>query len=259
MVEEIDQGGGEVRQGERRRVVGSRELHPHSRACLVAAHSGRRIRAHLQQRDDRRRGVSLDAGRGRRSARRRHVVAHPVAPARRVEVRRDLRRRAEEHRPRGSHHRHRAQGPTRPRAADHADGVSLEGAGGGRLDGEHAAHLRDLHRGPRVRVAARAGRAGRRRAEEHGEGRAALRLPRPVALLHESRAQGRPLAHERAVQAARRRAGRAVPQGGEGAGHGAAQGTPFRRRHARVDLQRDADRGRAGAGGVDEGIREAQG
>ena len=82
--------------------------------------------------------------------------------ARRVEIRRDLRRRAEEHRPRGTHHRHRAQGPPRPRAADHADGVPLEGAGGGRLDGEHAADLRDLHRGPRVRVAARAGRAARR-------------------------------------------------------------------------------------------------
>ena len=46
-------------------------------------------------------------------------------------------------------------------------------------------------------------------------------------------------------------------KGAQGAGHGAAQGPSFGRRHARVDLQRDADRGRAGAGRVDEGIRSA--
>ena len=44
---------------------------------------------------------------------------------------------------------------------------------------------------------------------------------------------------------ARRVARRSVPQGRGGARHGAAQGPPRGRRHARVDLQRDADRGRA--------------
>ena len=45
----------------------------------VEAHAGRRVRAHLHQRDDRRRRVPLDAGHRRRAARRRHVVAPPVA------------------------------------------------------------------------------------------------------------------------------------------------------------------------------------
>jgi phosphoserine aminotransferase len=39
--------------------------------------------------------------------------------------------------------------------------------------------------------------------------------------------------------------------------HGAAEGPPLGGRHARVDLQRDADRGRAGAGGLHEGLRGA--
>ena len=49
---------------------------------------------------------------------------------RRVEVRRHLRRRAEEHRSGGPDARHRAQRPARSRAADHAVGVPLAGAGG---------------------------------------------------------------------------------------------------------------------------------
>ena len=115
---------------------------------------------------------------GDRAAGGRHVVAHPVAPDRRVEVRRDLRRRAEEHGPRRPDAGHRAQGSARSRAADHAVGIPLEGAGGERLDAEHAADLRDLHRGHGVRVAARAGRTGRDRAEEHREGEAAVRRAR---------------------------------------------------------------------------------
>ena len=51
------------------------------------------------QRDHRRRRVPLDARRRQRAAGGRHVEQHPVAPGRRVEVRPDLRRRAEEHRP----------------------------------------------------------------------------------------------------------------------------------------------------------------
>jgi hypothetical protein len=45
-----------------------------------------------------------------------------------------------------------------------------------RLDGQHAADVVDLHRGARVRVAARAGRRGRDREEEHRQGGAPLRL-----------------------------------------------------------------------------------
>jgi hypothetical protein len=48
-----------------------------------------------------------------RAAGGRHVLEHPVAPDRRVEVRPDLRRRAEEHRPGRPDHRHRARRPAR--------------------------------------------------------------------------------------------------------------------------------------------------
>ena len=51
-----------------------------------------------------------------------------------------------------------------------------------------------------------------------------------------------------------RRAGRGVPEGRRGARAGAAEGPPLGRRHARLDLQRDADRGRAGAGRLTCGI-----
>ena len=81
---------------------------------------------------------------------------------RRGEVRRDLRRRAEEHGPGGPDAGDRPRRPARPRAADHAVGVPLEGAGRGRLDAQHAADLCDLHRRAGVRMAARAGRRSRR-------------------------------------------------------------------------------------------------
>ena len=54
-----------------------------------------------------------DARHRRRAAGGRRVVALPVAPAGRVEVRPDLRRRAEEHRPGGPDLRHRARRPDR--------------------------------------------------------------------------------------------------------------------------------------------------
>ena len=50
---------------------------------------------------------------------------------------------------------------------------------------------------------------------------------------------------------------RGVPQGRAGQGHDPAQGPSLGGRHARVDLQRHADRGREGAGRLHEGIRGA--
>ena len=44
-------------------------------------------------------------------------------------------------------------------------------------------------------------------------------------------------------------------KGAEERAHAAAEGPPFGRRHARLDLQRDADRGRDRAGDLHEGIR----
>ena len=101
VVEEVDQGGEEILHGQRRRHrrrTGSFTYVPAARAWKLDPDAG--LRARLHQRDDRRRRVPLDAGHRRRSAGRRHVVAHPVARDRRGEVRRDLRRRAEERRAR---------------------------------------------------------------------------------------------------------------------------------------------------------------
>ena len=91
-----------------------------------------------------------------------HILSRPIDVA---QFGADLRRRAEEHRPRGPHDRDRARRPDRPSAAGHADGVRLQAAGGERLDAQHAADVCDLHRRARVRVAERTGRA-------RGDGRA---------------------------------------------------------------------------------------
>ena len=134
MVEEVDQGSRQVLHGECRGQRQGGGLHPHSAARQLEAGRERRLRAHLQQRDHRRCRIPLDARCRRRAAGRRHVQQHPVAPGRRVEVRPDLRRRAEEHRPGRPHDRDRARRPDRPGAADHAVGLRLQAAGRERLD-----------------------------------------------------------------------------------------------------------------------------
>ena len=134
MVEEVDQGGAEVLQRQRRRVGQGQRLHAHSAARRLEARCQRRLCAHHRQRDHRRRRVPLHARRRWRAAGGRHVVQHPVAAARRVEVRPDLRRRAEESRPLGRHHRHRARRPDRQGVAGVPDGVRLQARGRQRLD-----------------------------------------------------------------------------------------------------------------------------
>jgi phosphoserine aminotransferase len=78
-------------------------------------------------------------------------------------------------------------------------------------------------------------------------------------LLPQSGCAGRPVAHERALHAQGCGAGRGIHQGRQGAWHGPAQGPPLGRRHARLDLQRHAGGGRAGAGRLHERIRGAEG
>ncbi len=93
----------------------------------------------------------------------------------RVEVRADLRRRAEEHRPGRPDHRHRARGPDRQRPAHHAVRLRLQAAGRQRLDVQHPAHVRDLHRRAGVQLDQGTGRPG-------GDGRA---QPAKAALLYD--------------------------------------------------------------------------
>ena len=80
-----------------------------------------------------------------------HILSRPLDVSR---FGADLRRRAEEHRPGRPDDRDRARRPARPRATGHAVDVRLRRRRRRRLDAQHAAHLRDLHRRAGVPVAA---------------------------------------------------------------------------------------------------------
>ena len=143
-----------------------------------------------------------------------NILSRPVDV---TPLRPDLRRRAEEHRPGRPDDRDRARRPDRPGAADHALGLRLQAAGRQRLDAQHAAHLRDLHRRAGVPLAQGARRPGGDGRAQPRQGGAALRLPRPDRLLPQPRGAGRPLADERALQAEGRGARRGLPEGRAGA------------------------------------------
>ena len=89
------------------------ELHLRAGPGRLEAEQGCGLRALHRQRDHRRRRVPLDARDRRRAAGLRHVLQHPVAADRCLQVRPDLRRRAEEHRPGRPDHRHRPRRPDR--------------------------------------------------------------------------------------------------------------------------------------------------
>ncbi len=104
------------------------------------------------ERDHPRRRVPVRARDPRHPARRGPVVHDPVAPDRRQPVRRDLCRRAEEHRPGRPRGRHRARRPARQGTPRHTHRVRLEGDGRRRLDAQHAGDLFVVRRRPRVPV-----------------------------------------------------------------------------------------------------------
>jgi hypothetical protein len=87
-----------------------------------------------------------------------HILSRPVQCR---EIRPDLRRRPEEHRPLRADPGRCPSRPARHGAADHPDGHGLCGDGRERLDAEHSADLRHLHRRPGFPVAEAAGRSGR--------------------------------------------------------------------------------------------------
>ena len=95
----------------------------------------------------------LRPGHARRPARRRHVLDHPVAADRCVEVRPDLRRRAEEHRSVRLDGGDRAREPHRARPRRDPGGVQLPAGGRRSLAAQHAADIRLVHGGPGVQVA----------------------------------------------------------------------------------------------------------
>ena len=206
VVEEVDQGGAEVRDGQRRRERQGERLHQHPAARQPGQLDPNAAYVHICT-NETIGGVEYhwtpDTGDVPLVAdMSSNILSRPVDVS---QVRPDLRRRAEEHRPGRADHRHRARRPDRPGAADHAVGLRLQAAGRQRLDAQHAADLRDLHRRAGVQVDQGAGRPGGDGRAQPRQGGAAVRLPRPQQLLQQPGGARRPLADERAVQAARTR------------------------------------------------------
>ena len=158
------QGSAARRHREHRRVDRERELQPHPAPGRAEADAKRRLRPHDDEQHVVRHRVDRRAGSRRCAARRRHLVRHVQPPDRRVEVRTDLRRRAEEPRPvrRDAGDRSRRSAAALAEVAAHD--AELRGARRERLDVQHAAVLRHLPDGPGDEVGAVARAASTRSA-----------------------------------------------------------------------------------------------
>ena len=144
--QEGDQGGAGLRRGQRRRERRGPLFHLRARPGDLAARRRRGVPALHRQRDDRRGRVLLRARDRRRAAGQRHVVQPLVPAGRRVPLRPDLRRRAEEHRPGRADHRDHPRRPGRARPADTVADARLRDPRQGGVDVQHAADVRDLPR-----------------------------------------------------------------------------------------------------------------
>ncbi|MBF2736002.1 MAG: aminotransferase class V-fold PLP-dependent enzyme, partial [Betaproteobacteria bacterium AqS2] len=109
------------------------------------------------------------------------------------------------------------------------------------------------------RVDRRPGRRRQARRAQPGKKRAAVLLHRRRGFLLEQRRPRLPLAHERPVPARGRESGRRLRRRRARRRHPRHQGPPRGRRHAGLDLQRDAEGRRRGADRVHEGLRRAAG
>ena len=198
---------------------------------------------------------------GARAAGRRHVVEHPVAADRRLALRPDLRRRAEEHRP-GRPHASSSSATTcsaaRCRSTPSAFNYTIQAANDSMINTPptFAIYLAGLV----FRWIDEQRRPGGDGRAQPGQGRPAVRAARRQRLLPSTGSPG----DDRSLM----NVGFHLPDPAldaaflEGATRGRPaqpQGAPHRRRHARLDLQRDADRGRAGAGRLHEGLRARHG
>ena len=127
------------------------------------------------------RGVQGRARRRRRDARRRHVVQLLLQARGRLPLRRHLRGRPKEHRPRRGHRRDRAGRLDRLRPPRHAVGARLQSHGG--VPVQHAPRLCDLHLRPGVQAPAGGGGAGGGGGRQPGEGQDRVRRDRRVQRL----------------------------------------------------------------------------
>ena len=113
----------------------------------------------------------------------RRVFGHLQPSDRRVQVRADLRGRAEEPGAGGRHARHSPRGPARAFTQDPRDDARLQHAREGQVALQHAAGLRDLRHAARDEVASRAGRPRGRRQAQRREGEDPLRRDRRLRRL----------------------------------------------------------------------------
>ncbi len=176
-----------------RRVDRERELQPHPAPGRAEADAERRLRAHDDQQHVVRHRVDGRAGGRRRAARRRHLVGHVQPSDRRLEVRADLRRRAEEPRPVGRHAGDHSRRPAGALAEVAAHDAELRGARRERLDVQHAAVLRHLPDGPGDEVGAGGGRP-RRRSASTTSARRRSSTPRSIAAASTAARPTRPAA-----------------------------------------------------------------
>ena len=145
---------------------------------------------------------------GERPAGRRHVLDDPLAADRRLEVRPDLRRRAEEHRPGGDGGGDHPRGPDRQGPRGHADDARLQDPRRRGVDVQHPADLHLVHRRPGLRVAAEERRPPGDGRDQRAQGEEALRGDRRVGFLQEPGRGRLALLDERALHAGEARAGR---------------------------------------------------
>ncbi|CDH76252.1 P-protein [Pseudomonas aeruginosa MH27] len=220
------------------------------------ADQGRGLCALRLQRDHRRPRVRLDSRDRRRAAGHRHVLRYPLAPARRVPLRPDLCRGAEEHRPVRPGGGDRSRRPARPRPQRLPDHAQLQDRRGQRFHVQHPGDLLLVPVRPGLRMAEGAGRGDRDGAAQPRQEGPAVQDHRCQRLLHQPDPAERPLLDERAVPPGRRASRQAVPGRRRGARAAQPERPPLGRRHARFHLQRPwPGRGR-GAGRIHGGVRE---
>ena len=136
-----------------------RQLQPHSVAERADAHRRRRLRAPHVEQHDRGHAVARAARRRRRAAGQRRLVRSVLPADRHLEVRADLRRRAEEPRAVRRHAGHHPRGPAGAIRQVAAHDAQLRRARRERVALQHAAVFCHLHAGAGDALAARSGRA----------------------------------------------------------------------------------------------------
>ena len=178
-----DQGGqGPRPQGARGRHRGGDQLRPASRGQGHPLLGATGLRPSDDQQHDLRDPVAHRAGGPHgRAARRRHLERHVQPTDRRVQVRSDLRGRAEEPGALRRGARHHPERPGRGGAEGSADDAPVPDARGGEVPVQHAAHVRDLRDGRDLQVDQGAGRS-------QGDGRAERRPRRGCCTTTSTRA-----------------------------------------------------------------------